>query len=57
MVKETGLYLFHDYEEPLWPDVKKFCDEMIRKDILKPVTQVGRLLICCRGSKYLNDDR
>lgn len=50
--KEAELYIFHDYGEPLFPGVKRFCDELESDGILRLFCIVGRLAVYCRGPNF-----
>jgi predicted O-methyltransferase YrrM len=44
-IRNGGLFIFHDYGDSMWTDIKKFCDEMIVSKELEVIHHAERIIV------------
>jgi predicted O-methyltransferase YrrM len=42
-LKDNGVFLFHDYGDSMWVDIKRFCNKMEEEKRIRKIDQVERI--------------
>lgn len=54
-LKKDGLFVFHDYGDSMWVDIKKFCNEMENENRIKKISQRERIAVFQKTGKGENE--
>jgi len=54
-LKDNGFFVFHDYGDSMWIDIKRFCDEMEKKNRITKIAQKERIAVFQKVKRDTNE--